>query len=208
MCVGSYCISYVIWAVWCLAEGTILPPGPYAAFAVKTVITVAVWLGPMVFFLLRRDDRWILSPWQLFAAPFPWLPLLAGLCIAACFLHTAHIILVGVNVWAIFQPIYVWISLAAAVVEELAFRGCFFNRQAAVHGVVKAALLNGVLFAVYHYPEFLVGRNLNAVFGFRFWMIAVMGVVFSCAFARWKHLGMTMVIHFVWNLLCFWFVLS
>lgn len=146
-------------------------------------------------------------PRAAFSSPFPWWPTLVGLCLTVAFLHTAHIILVGIGTWGIFQPFWIWVSLAAAVIEELAFRGVLFNRQAATMGVKWATLVNGLLFALYHFPEFLLGQNLSAIFGFRFWLLFGMGCIFSHVFAKWKHLGMVIGIHFVWNLLCYWFAL-
>jgi membrane protease YdiL (CAAX protease family) len=150
----------------------------------------------------------MILPGRLFAAPFPWLPTVVGLCLTAAFLHTAHILLSGFGTWGFFRPVYIWMSLSAAVIEELAFRGFLFNRQAAALRVRWAAMVNGLLFALYHFPEFLLGQNLGALLGLRFWVIAAAGFLFSMAFWKWKHLGMTVVIHFVWNMLCFWFALA
>jgi membrane protease YdiL (CAAX protease family) len=157
--------------------------------------------------VLRKDTRWLTEPKKMFSASFPWFPTLVSLCLAVAFLHTMHILLSGIDTWGVFQPMWFGHALAAAVIEELAFRGFLFNHQAAVCVVKKAAAINGILFAIYHFPEFLIGQNLMGLLSFRFWMIAVMGFLFSCTFAKWKHLGMPMLIHFVWNILCYWFAL-
>ncbi len=191
-----------------MVGGKLPLPGLAASFAVGTVVKALVWLGPMLFFLLRKDEKWLIAPRDMFISPFPWLPSLVGLCLTAAFLHTMHILLVGIDTWGIFQPMWIFLSLGAALIEELAFRGFLFNRQAAAHGAIKAALINGLLFALYHFPEFIIGQNLHALLGLRFWVIAVMGYVFSMTFAKWKNLGMTMIIHFVWNMLCHWFAIS
>lgn len=204
----AYAFSYIIWSAWSLTEGKFLPSGVLPSFAVDTAIKAAVWLWPMVWCLLRKDEKWLITPRGMFSLPFPWFPALVGLCLTTAFLHTMHIVMTGIDTWGIFQPMWIFMSLAAAVIEEFAFRGFLFNRQAAAYGTVKAAILNGLLFAVYHYPSFLIAQNLQAVFGLRFWLIAVMGFIFSTTFAKWKNLGMTILIHFVWNLLCFWFALA
>ena len=196
-----------MWATWSLSEGISLPTGVPATIAGRTVIKMLVWLGPAIPFVLKKDEEWLILPEELFKNKFPWLPTLTGVCLTAMFLHTMHIVLVGIGTWSVFRPIYVFLSFSAAVIEEFAFRGFLFNRQAVAAGVKTAAFMNGLLFALYHFPEFLAGENLSALFGFRFWMIAVMGCMFSLLFSRWKHLGMTIVIHFFWNLLCYWFAL-
>ena len=204
----AYCLSYGIWAAWCLTEGRLLPSGLAASFIADTAVKAVIWLLPLSAFLLRRDTKWLISPRELFRAPFPWQATFIGLCLTAAYLHTMHILLVGIDVWGLFQPMWIYLSLSAAVIEEIAFRGLLFNLQAPALGVKKAAVVNGLLFAVYHYPEFLVGQNLTALLGYRFWMIAVMGAVFSLVFAKWKRLEMTLVIHFTWNMLCHWFALT
>ena len=204
----AYCLSYGIWAAWHLTGGNLLPLGSAASFAGDTLMKAMIWLIPCGVFLLQRETNWLVPPRRMFAAPFPWQATFLGLCATTAFLHTMHIFLVGIDTWGIYQPMWIFMSLSAAVIEELSFRGLLFNMQAPLLGVRKAALANGLLFALYHFPEFLAGQNLMAIFGLRFWVIAVMGCLFSLAYAKWKHLGMTMVIHFVWDLLCHWFALS
>lgn len=208
MHIFAYCLSYVMWSVWIWTEGVFLPSGTVAAFIMDTALKGLIWVGPMLPLLKCSDNHWLVHPDQMLCRPFPWYATFLGLCLTAVFLHTAHIVLVGIDVWGIFDPLWIGLSLAAAVIEEITFRGFLFNRQATSHSTVKAAVVNGLLFSIYHYPEFLLRQNFSALFGFRFWIIAVMGVVFSLGFARWKHLGMTIVIHFVWNMLCFWFALA
>ena len=208
MHVFVYCLSYLIWSVWCRTGELFLPSDPGLSFAVATAIKGLVWLAPLLLLLKNGDGGWLIRPDKMLRGPFPWYATFIGVCMTTAVLHTAHIVLVGIDVWGIFDPLWIGLSLSAAVIEEIVFRGILFNRQTAFSNKLSAALISGLLFAVYHYPEFLAGRNLSALLGFRFWFIAVMGTVFSLVFAKWKHLGMTIVIHFVWNMLCFWFVLA
>lgn len=203
----AYCLSYGVWAAWHLTGGISPSLGLAASLIIDTAVKALVWLCPMLLVLNRKKLSHI-SLQESFRTPFPWFPTLIALCLTAAILHTAHIFLSGINVWGIFQPYWIFVSLTAAVIEEIAFRGCLFNGQAAVCGFKKAAIMNGVLFAVYHYPEFLLGQGFSAVFGLRFWVITVMGIVFSYMFYKWKNLTMNIVIHFVWNMLCFWFALA
>ena len=204
----AYCLSYVIWAVWRLTEGAFLPSGLTASFITETAAKAVVWLFPLGLISLGRNTKWLIPPRELFSAPFPWKATFVGLCTTVAYLHTMHILLVGIDTWGLYQPMWIYLSLSAAVIEELAFRGLLFNLQAPKLRVERAALVNGLLFAMYHFPEFLIGKNLTALLGYRFWMIAVMGALFSFGFAKWKRLEMTVVIHFAWNMLCHWFALT
>ena len=194
--------------MWSLAGEYFPLPELVHSFAFNTAAKAIIWLAPFLFAFRKRDGRWLVSPRLGFTSPFPWAPFFAGVCLIVAFLHTMHILLLGIDVWGMFQPIWIFTALAAAVIEELAFRGYLFNRQAAVIGAFKAAIINGFLFAFYHFPELIIARNLLAVLSLRFWVIVVMGLIFSMAFAKWKNLLMTMLIHFTWNMLCYWFALS
>ena len=204
----AYSLSLALWAAWCPVGNKLSLPGLAVPFAVDGAVRAVVWLGPAVWFFLRKDEEWLLTPRTLFSLPFPWFPTLVGLCLTTAFLHTMHILMSGIATWGVFQPIWIGMALAAAIIEEFTFRGFLFNRQAHAYGTVKAAIFNGILFAIYHYPEFLIGQNLQAILSLRFWLIVVMGFIFSTAFAKWKNLGMVIAIHFIWNMLCFWFALA
>lgn len=203
----AYCISYGLWEAWHLMGGGFLPSDATASLAVATAVKALVWIGPILV-VVGNDGELLLPLRALFRTNFPWFPTVVGLCLSTVFLHTVHILLTGIDTWGIYQPYWIFSSLVAAAIEEMAFRGLLFNGQAAVHGIGKAALMNGVLFAVYHYPEFLAGQSLSALFGLRFWVIVIMGVIFSWSFAKWKNLAMNIVIHYVWNMLCYWFALT
>lgn len=204
----AYCLSYGIWAAWWLTEGILFPLAPAAAFTINTLVKAAVWLTPVFFVFFKNETKKQICLKTAFCSPFPWHATLVALCLTVAVLHTAHIFLSGIDTWGIFHPIWIFASLSAALIEEISFRGFLFNGQAALYGTTKAAVLNGIMFAVYHYPEFIIGQNLSAVFELRFWVIFVMGTVFSLTFAKWKNLTMNIVIHFIWNMLCFWFALA
>ena len=203
----AYIVSYVIWGIWTSMGEKALPSGLLPPFVWETLIKGLVWIGPLL--LLRsKKCSWLIPPGAMRKAPFPWLPTFAGLCLTAAFLHTAHIFLSGIGTWGIFDPMWIWLSLSAAVIEEIAFRGLLFNRQAARGGSVRNGAVNGLLFAIYHFPQFLFGRDFAMLLSLRFWVIAVMGMLFSLAFAKWKNLMMTVVIHFAWNFMCHWFAIA
>lgn len=204
-----YLTVYLLWAIWRQWGAALLPPGAGSALLEALVIKNALWLLPILPAVLRaREESWLVPPRRLFAAPFPWPACLALLCGSAAFLHTVRIVTGNLSTIVFFTPVLAALSLCAGVTEELAFRGCIFNRQAAVLGVPGAAALNGLLFALIHYPGLIFGQEWGALFSLRTVLIFVMGVLFCLAFARWKNLALTISVHTVWNILSYWFGLS
>lgn len=203
----AYCLSYGIWAAWCLMGGWFHSLGPAVSLAWERIMKAIIWIVPLLSVYLKDSEK-LIPIRQSFRTSFPWHPTVIGVCMSVVFLHTAHIFLSGIRTWGVYQPIWLYLSLFAAVTEEIIFRGLLFNGQALVYSTGKAAIFNGIMFAVYHFPEFLAGQNLTAVFGLRFWVIAIMGTILSLTFAKWKNLPMVIVIHFIWNMLCFWFALA
>lgn len=203
----AYCLSYIIWAIWSLVGEKILPSDLVLSFILKVLMKCFIWIAPILL-IKCRNNRWLIQPKRIFSKPFPGCETFICVCMVIAFLHTVHILLIGFDIWGVFDPMWIMISLEAAITEEVIFRGLLFNRQAADHNVVCSAIINGVLFAIYHYPEFLFGKSILEIFGIRFWLITVMGVLFSFMFVKWRHLGMTIIIHFVWNIFCFWFALT
>ena len=200
-----YLLSYVIWSVWRLGNN---PLGGYKGIVFEyAVVMPLVWIGPAVPLLLKKhaESQWLIPPREMMRGRFPWLPALTGLCLSAMFLHTVHIFGVGIRTWGIFEASQILLSLSAAVVEEIVFRGVLFNQQAVKLGIYRAAALNGILFAIYHFPRLLIGQEWLALIGFRFWLIVMTGSIFSVVFAKWRHLGVTMVIHFGWNMMSYLF---
>lgn len=204
-----YVTVYVLWSLWRRWGGALLPPGAGSALLEAVAVKNMIWLAPFLPVLRdRREDGWLILPWQLFATPFPKLACLTLLCVSAVFLHTVRIASGSLNTIVLFDPVFVILSLCAGMTEEFMFRGILFNRQAAVLGVARAAALNGLLFALIHYPGLVWGQEWRELVSFRTLLIFVMGVLFCLALARWKNLALTMTVHTVWNILSYWLGLS
>lgn len=204
-----YLLLLLLWSLWRQWGAALLPPGAGSAVLESVVIKNLIWLLPLLPVVLRgKEGDWLIPPRRLFAAPFPWLPCVVLLCASAVFLHTVRIISGNGNTIVFFEPVFVLLSLCAGVTEELVFRGYLFNRQAAALGVPWAAALNGLLFALIHYPGLLWGQGWGVLISLRTLLIFAMGVLFCLAFARWKNLALTMTVHTVWNILSYWFGLS
>ena len=200
-----YLACYLLWALWDRLGPEALPPGPGAAAADALLATGLVWGLPALLLLLRGRGPWLAEPRRLFSPPFPWLPCVVLLCASAAFLHTLRLAALPAGLVVFFTPTLLLLSVCAGVYEELFFRGFLFNRLAPALGLWPAALLDGALFALYHFPGLIFGRGWGELFSLRGLFLAVMGALFCLILARWKHLALPMIVHTFWNVLSYWF---
>lgn len=198
--------SYTLWSLWQIyAEPTLLSGvnwGTYGSVLVKGVI----WTTPM--FLIWKREGWLVRPSKAFFSPLPWLPCLGMLCAAVCFLYTIRLAAGRQNAGFSWEYSFLLFSVSAGVIEEVAFRGLLFNRLAPALGIFPAAMMNGLMFALFHYPRLLVGQGWMQLASPRFLMLFCVGTLFSLAFARWKNLWLLIIVHSVWNILSYLFALT
>lgn len=178
-----------------------LPVGFDNAFSIF-LIWIVPWLP-----LLRQQEGWLVSAEEMFHVP-PTVPLVACLCLATAFLHTLRLLTGNGNTIVFFDVFFLYLAVLAGITEEIAFRGLLFNRQAAAIGVSGAVILNGVLFALYHFSQIFWGEGVGELFGARGLLLFVMGMLFSMAFSRWHSLTLTIIVHTVWNFLAYSFSLT
>ena len=91
----------------------------------------------------------------------------------------------GVSVWLQILAV----GFAAPVVEELIFRGMGYGRLRGVMGIIPAAILSSLLFALYH------GNLVQAVYGFL--MGLVLAVVYGHMAARLRESDLNCAYRFV-----------
>lgn len=195
-----FALTWLSWAAWTLFAVPRLPLSPVVGALIDSVAAKAlVWLLPLV--LLRKLRRK-----ELFQGSFPWLACLILLCASAVFLHTLRLLNGLLNTHVIFDPMFLVFSLSAGVLEELSFRGGFFEWIREKHGFWCAALLNGAMFTLYHYPELLLGQ-WQGLISLRAVLIFSMGVIFCWMYRRWRNLALNMTVHTVWDILSYLFCL-
>lgn len=199
---------WLIWGAWVQFGQRLLIPGAGAAVVDALLAKGVIWGGPALLLLLREQKPWLIEPRRLFVGPFPWLPLVVLGCMITAFLYTMRLICLPLGVIVFFTPTLVLLSLCAGVYEEVFFRGYLFNRQAADLGLWRAVVFNGVLFALYHFPELLWGQGWAILFSLRGVLLFVMGAVFCLILTKWENLVLPMLLHIFWNVLSFWFGLS
>ena len=192
---------WLAWAAWSIFAVPQLPGGTVTALLDSTLVKALIWLSPILIF--RRH----IKQTALFQRPFPWLACLILLCATVAFLHTLRLLNGLQNTYVIFDPMFIVFSLSAGVIEELSFRGGFFNIMDSIHGFWPAALINGAMFTLFHYPELLLGQWQGLV-SWRTLLIFSMGLVFCWMFKKWRNLALNMTVHTAWNILSYLFCLT
>ena len=198
------------WAAWALwLKFVTLPPGLAGTLLSDVLVKGLIWALPPLLLLWRYERKREPSERRgLFSAPFPWLPCLALLCASAAFLHTVRLLNGLQNTVVFFEPVMLLYSLSAGVLEELGFRGGLYTLQERGVGFWPAALLNGAIFTLYHYPELLLGGSWAQLLSLRALMIFIMGVVFCWSYHKWRNLALNVTVHTVWDLLSYLFCLA
>lgn len=196
-----FILMWLIWAAWAMLAVPQLPMDAVTGALTDSVaVKVLVWVLPLI--LLRKLRRK-----KLFQGRFPWFACLILLCATAAFLHTLRLLNGLQDTHVIFDPMMIVFSLSAGVLEELSFRGGFFDWMREKHGFWYAALLNGAMFTLYHYPELLLGY-WQGLLSLRTLLIFTMGVTFCWMYHRWRTLALNMTVHTVWDILSYLFCLT
>lgn len=197
----------VFWAAY-MESDVAQSGGRLTELAVKTICWGIV---PAVFASYegkKASVKWVVPPREFFRAPFPWLPCVVALCLTTAFLYTVRIQNGLVNMHVIFDWYGIATSVCAGVVEEYFFRAYLFGRTEPIFGFWPAALLNGALFTLFHYPVQLLNGSFSELFSPRGILIFVMGAVFCGMFQKWRCITLCMVVHTFWDIISFFFCIG
>ena len=203
-----FAILWIAWAAWSCWLLPRLPATTGTELLHSVVVKALLWVAPPLLLWRRSREMRFLPLSRLFAEPFPWLAALVLLCLSTAFLYTVRLLNGLQNTFVIFEPMMIILSVSAGVIEELSFRGGFFNLQEPALGFWPAALINGAMFVLLHYPELLFGGSWMQLISLRALLIFVMGVIFCWTFHQWKNLALNMTIHSAWNILSYLFCLA
>lgn len=205
---GSILLYVVLWTLWSLlylADFWRESAGWIALFS-GVLLKGVVWLSMPTAIFAKGKIAWDIEPKNFIQRKFPAFAFVVFLCISTAFLHTIRLINGLQNTYVRWDDSFILLSLAAGVIEETAFRGFFFNIHEPVMGVWRAAAVNGVLFALYHYPELLLGQ-FHSMLSLRTVFLFCMGVVFCLMFHQWRNLTFNMAAHTCWNIISYLFCL-
>ena len=201
-------LQWLLWGVWQTFALPRLPIGIGATLLNSVAVKGIVWAALLIPILQRFEKKLRLSLEPLFCRPFPWFACTVLLCLTTAFLYTVRLLRGLVNTHAVFDPMFIVLSVSAGVIEEFSFRGVLFRLQNAMIGFWPAALLNGALFTLLHYPGILFGASLMQLISWRALLIFVMGVVFCWMTRKWRNLALNMTVHTVWDILTYLFCLA
>lgn len=176
-------------------------------FWVNLFVKGIMWGSPFLCAVIYKNDHGLVSARDMFCSSFPVVPLVAMVCASVCFLYTVRTVAGLQNTMVFWNWRLLILSVSAGVIEELSFRGFFFNQMASSVGVFYAAIINGVIFALYHYPGIFWYPYEN-ILSLRFLMLFMVGVIFCLAFAKWKNVWLTIIVHTVWNFISYLWALA
>lgn len=205
-CLLTYAVMCMAWSAWQLL---MLPNlSVTGIFWLNLAVKGMIWTSPFLLVVVLKKEYGIVSPERMLFASFSVIPFLILLCTSVCFLYTVRVVNGLQGTFVLWNWRFLALAASAGVFEEIAFRGYFFNKMAKPLGIYPAALCNGVLFAVYHYPEFFIRLDPMGFLSLRFLMLFTVGVVFCLVFAKWKSLWPTVIVHTLWNLLSYLWALA
>ena len=197
---------YVCWSVWQKALLPTLAAGFGSAVWIGILGKAMIWLLPLLLLRMSRGGQLIPTN-QMLTSPFPWFACVVMLCASVAFLFTVRIASGKYNTYVFWDNNFFIFSISAGFIEEFCFRGVLFNRQAAGIGSIPAAVLNGGMFMLFHYPLF-AENWLYQLLSLRSLLLVAMGFLFSLSFSRWKNIWLLIVVHSVWNVLSYFFSLA
>ncbi|MFD1125227.1 CPBP family intramembrane glutamic endopeptidase [Lentilactobacillus raoultii] len=209
-------INYLIfWVIWLIAQTYLTTiQTRYTTGVVNDLIDIsvkaAIWLPLGIFWLNRTQSQLWLSKKHLYNRRFPavfwWL--LVGmtgyLFISMILKH--HGLYMTAHPFTKAGGNFLSVALAAGLIEEFVFRGFFCNYLLAHSGVVKAIVIQALLFQAIHFPIYWA-QELS----WRGWLSGIasvlpLGLIFGWLFYRSKNLWPGTILHCVWDSAIFLFV--
>ncbi len=197
-----FAACFVIYALWNCFGLSLISDGIISTLIDSVLIKALIWILPVMLFI-KEEHKFK----NMFRGRFPVLICIIFICATAAFLYTIRILNGFVNKYVIFDPMFVVLSLSAGVIEELAFRGGYFHLLVEQIGFWPAAVINGVMFTLMHYPGLIVG-NFSGLISLRTLLIFSMGIAFCFMYHKWKNLALNMTVHTVWDILSYLFCLA
>ena len=173
--VMAYAFSWFVWSPWVLGEdgAKVLPPGlSVPTSAARLLLAAGILAGPTLaaFIMTARTEgregvRRLLGrlvlwrvgvPWYLFSLlGVPLIMLLDTMIYSGDLPNLAA--LGGPSYFLSYLATYVFVMvLGGPLFEEIGWRGFALARMEALHGPLLASVILGVLWGLWHLPEFLV----------------------------------------------------
>lgn len=202
----SYIILITIWSVRIYIINDIWQPDLdlWSKAILNGSVKSIIWIMFAVFYLKRYNNELCMPSNQLFDIKINWkyffivlLPFLAVQFGSMFFKYG------GFHIGESFHPSkLIGQFLIVGILEELVFRGWFFNALASLVNDTKANIIQSLLFMGIHFPSYID----HGLFTFpRILSISVflfaMGMIFGWVFRKSKSLWPPIILHMIWDLL-------
>ncbi|MCR5665056.1 MAG: CPBP family intramembrane metalloprotease [Oscillospiraceae bacterium] len=205
--IGLYLFQLILWAFFRRLVDRIVPETEWFAILDATALKALFWVCPIVLAVKLGGEK-VSHLKKLREKPFPSLAFVILSCSVVAILHSIRIINGLQYTHVFFQWFFIASSLGAGIIEEFVFRGYYFALHERLVGFWPAALINGVMFTLFHYPEVLLGQSFICLFSLRGALIFSMSVAFCWMYYKWRNIALNMSIHAIWDLLSFMFCLA
>lgn len=202
----SYIILISIWSarIYIINDLLQLNLAPWPNAILNGSIKSVIWALFGIFYIKRYDSELCMPSNTLFETRIEWkyffmvlMPFLAVQFGSMFFKYN------GFHIGESFHPSkLIGQFLIVGILEELVFRGWFFNALASLVNDTKANIIQSLLFMGIHFPSYID----HGLFTFpRILSISVflfaMGMIFGWVFRKSKSLWPPIILHMIWDLL-------
>jgi membrane protease YdiL (CAAX protease family) len=167
-------------------------------------IKSVIWFGFALYLIKEHDKKLKISLKEMFTNKIQWkifLPILIIFIAYNCIGMFSTF--GGFQISPNFHPSQLISQfLLVGVLEEIVFRGWFYNALSTFIAERKANIIQALFFMGIHYPSYIIGGTfkfpgiiLTSVFLFG------MGIIFGWTFRKNKSLWTPIILHMVWDLL-------
>lgn len=202
----SYCIFVLIWSMRIVLLKTYVDSN--YVFWTKEIINgfikTIIWFG-FAFYLIKKYDKTLkINFKEMFTNKIQWKIFLPVLIIFIAFNCIGKILTVGgFKVSPNFHPSQlIGQFLLVGILEEILFRGWFYNALSSFISERKANIVQALFFMGIHYPSYIIGGTFKfpSIISISIFLFG-MGIIFGWTFRKNKTLWTPIILHMVWDLL-------
>jgi membrane protease YdiL (CAAX protease family) len=170
---------------------------------INGLIKSVIWIGFAYYFIKKYDNQLSIKYNQMVKNPIKFIVILTLMGVIVLYHILAKIVVCGGLYYnSSFHPsLMIGSVLLAGVIEELVFRGWFYNGILSFVSENKANLISSIFFVLIHYPSYITaGKPILAI------LLTSIGIfigslIFGWSFKKSKSLWVPIILHMTWNIL-------
>jgi len=200
----TYVVFMLIWIIRIYALKPYIDSnyGLWGKQIINGVIKTLIWGGISIYLIKKYDVKINLK--EMFTKKFSSKKLLIFIAIAVAYHLMAMFSIYGK--WRIhpgFHPSQLISQfLIVGILEELLFRGWFFNALSSITSDKKANIIASIFFLTIHYPSYIyTGSFFSPSILYTSASIFILGIAFGWMFRKSKNILMPTIVHSVWDLM-------